>query len=96
VKDSRQIVRRALLTEKGADQREKVNQFVFEVAMDANKIDIKRAVEEIFDVEVLNVQTMIRRGKHKRTGRFFGKRPNWKRAIVRLKSGDSIDLVDQV
>jgi large subunit ribosomal protein L23 len=96
MKDARQIVRRALLTEKGAFQREKGNQFIFEVAMDANKIDIKRAVEEIFDVEVLDVQTMIRRGKAKRMGRFLGKRPNWKRAIVRLKSDDTIDLVDQV
>jgi len=96
MKEARNIIRGLLVTEKGTRLAEKGNQYLFKVDRSANKIDIKRAVEEIFDVEVLNVQTMIRRGKHKRTGRFFGKRPNWKRAIVRLKSGDSIDLVDQV
>ncbi len=96
MRNSRMIVNRALLTEKGAGQREDENQYLFEVAMDANKIEIKRAVEEIFDVTVVGVRTMIRRGKNKRQGRYEGKRPNWKRAIVTLAKDDTIDLVDQV
>jgi large subunit ribosomal protein L23 len=95
MRDPHVIIRTAHLTEKGTVQREKYGQYLFEVATDANKIEIKRAIETIYDVKVGNVRTFVRRGKHKRFGRHEGKRPNWKRAIVTLKSG-TIDLFDQV
>ena len=96
MKSAHAVIRRVLMTEKGAIQRDEHNQYLFHVPRDANKIDIKRAVEEVFEVGVTNVSTQIRRGKNKRFGRFQGKRPNWKRAIVTLKSGDTIDVFDQV
>jgi len=95
MRDPHTIIRTAQLTEKGTMQREQYGQYLFEVAIDANKIEIKRAIEAIYDVEVGKVQTIVRRGKHKRFGRYEGKRPNWKRAIVTLKSG-TIDLFEQV
>ncbi|HIZ77282.1 MAG TPA: 50S ribosomal protein L23 [Firmicutes bacterium] len=70
------------------------NKYSFEVAKDANKIDIKRAVEEQFDVTVLNVTTRNIRGKVKRQGRYEGKRPDKKKAIVTLKDGDKIQVFE--
>ena len=70
------------------------NKYSFEVAKDANKIDIKRAVEEQFDVTVLNVTTRNNRGKVKRQGRYEGKRPDKKKAIVTLKDGDKIQVFE--
>lgn len=96
MRDPRVIVRKALLTEKGADQRESHNQYLFEVAKNANKIEIKAAIESLFDVHVEKVTTMIRHGKTKRFGRYEGTRPDWKRAIVTLKQGEEIELFDQV
>jgi large subunit ribosomal protein L23 len=90
------IVVRALMSEKGARQREQDNQYLFEVNPTANKIEIKRAVEAIFSVSVAGVRTMVVRGKRKRMGMHSGMRPNWKKAIVTLKQGDTIDLFDQV
>ena len=94
MRDPRSIIRRIHFTEKGNKQHEKYNKFLFEVSMDANKIEIKRAVEEIFDVNVTGVQTLVRRGKNKRYGRFEGKRANWKRAIVTLAEGQEIPIFD--
>ena len=70
------------------------NKYSFEVAKDANKIDIKRAVEEQFDVTVLNVTTRNIRGKVKRQGRYEGKRPDKKKAIATLKDGDKIQVFE--
>jgi large subunit ribosomal protein L23 len=86
------IVDHILVTEKGTRMREE-NKYQFQVRPDANKPDIKRAVETLFGVHVTNVHTMNRMGKWKR-GRSTrpGKTADWKRAIVTLKSGDSIDL----
>ncbi len=67
-------------------------QVVFEVPVDVNKTQIKKAVQTVFDVEVDNVHTMILRGKIKRRGRHIGKRSNWKKAIVTLKEGSEIDF----
>lgn len=87
------IVKRLDLTEKGAALTEKQNQYLFEVARDANKIEIKRAVEQLFKVGVVKVNTLTRAGKAKRNRRGgIGFRPDWKRAIVTLKEGDKIDL----
>lgn len=96
MKDARSIVRKALITEKGTALREVRNQYFFEVARDANKIEIKRAVEAIFNVKVKGVQTLQIRGKVKRQGRFSGKRPDWKKAIVTLLPDHKIELFEQI
>ena len=94
--DSRQVVKRALITEKGSILREKARQYTFEVHPDANKIEIKRAVETIFKVKVETVRTQNMHGKVKRLGRSVGRRPDWKRAVVTLAPEQSIELFDQV
>ena len=96
MKDARQIVKRALITEKGSVLRERANQYSFEVDADANKIEIKRAVEAIFKVKVKDVRTQLMHGKVKRLGRSAGRRPDWKRAIVTLAADQTIELFDQV
>jgi large subunit ribosomal protein L23 len=88
-----QIIRRPIiLTEKANILREKNNQVVFEVARAANKIEIKAAVQKLFNVKVTNVSTMVVRGKDRRMGRGYAKTNNWKKAVVTLKEGDSIDF----
>jgi large subunit ribosomal protein L23 len=94
MKDYRKVIITHLLTEKISVAREKQNIYVFQVARDANKIDIKEAIERLFNVKVDGVRTMIIHGKIKRLGRFTGKRPNWKKAIVNLKAGDTISQLD--
>ncbi len=94
--DSRLIVVRPIVTEKTSNMREESNRYVFEVASTANKIEIKRAVEEIFDVNVEKVTTWYSRGKNRRRGAFVGKTPDRKRAAVTLKEGDNIPLFEQV
>jgi large subunit ribosomal protein L23 len=95
-KEPRSIVRRALVTEKGTRLREGHNGYLFEVARDANKIQIKHAVEVIFNVKVANVRTLRVHGKPKRMGRYEGHRPDWKKAVVTLQKGGSIELFEQV
>jgi large subunit ribosomal protein L23 len=103
------IIKRPLLTEKGTrlretggqaevpEEGEEVEQKVlFEVARDANKVQIREAVEKLFQVTVLDVRTQIVRGKLKRIGRFAGRRPHWKKAIVTLKAGDTIEFFEGV
>jgi large subunit ribosomal protein L23 len=88
-----QIIRRPIiLTEKATTLREKHNPVVFEVARDANKVQIRDAVQRLFKVNVTGVNTMLMRGKERRMGRGRGKMQNWKKAIVTLKEGDSIDF----
>ncbi len=96
MKDPRSIVRKALITEKGTVLRELRNQYHFEVSRDANKIEIKRAIETIFAVKVAEVRTMQMRGKVKRQGRWVGKRSDWKKAIVTLKPDQKIELFEQI
>jgi large subunit ribosomal protein L23 len=89
------IIKRPIaLTEKAARLREG-NQVVFEVALAANKIEIKSAVEALFAVKVTEVNTLVQRGKVKRLGRQLGKRPNWKKAVVTLREGDDIQFFDE-
>ena len=95
MKDQHQIVRRALQTEKSS-QLQAENKYVFEVDRRAGKPEIKKAVEFLFKVKVTSVRTMTVRGKVKRMGRFSGKRPDWKKAVVTLAEGSSIDLVGEV
>jgi large subunit ribosomal protein L23 len=96
MKDPRNVVKRALITEKGTVLRETRNQYHFEVARDANKIEIKRAIETIFSVKVDSVRTQQMRGKLKRQGRFAGRRSDWKKAIVTLQPEQKIDLFEQI
>ena len=87
------IIRKLLVSEKGTRLKETANQYLFEVAKDANKIEIKAAVEEAFKVKVTGVRTMNRQGKAKRLRTAsYGKTSDWKRAVVTLKDGDSINL----
>ena len=90
------VIRRPIITEKGNLQKELNNKVTFEVHPDANKREIKAAVETIFKVRVLNVRSLNQRGKMKRVGRFFGKRRNWKKAIVTLGPNDQIEFFEGV
>jgi large subunit ribosomal protein L23 len=88
-----QIIRRPIiLTEKANALREQNNQVIFEVVRTANKVQIREAVQKLFKVEVTRVNTMIMRGKDRRMGRGYSRTQNWKKAIVTLKEGDSIDF----
>ena len=88
------VVRRALVTEKSNTLRAE-NKYVFEVNRDAGKPEIKAAIQELFNVKVADVHTMSVKGKVKRMGRFEGKRPDWKKAVVTLAAGESIDMLNQ-
>jgi large subunit ribosomal protein L23 len=88
------VVKRPLITEKAERNREANRQYAFEVHRDATKIQVKQAVEKLFNVHVLAVRTAIARGKNKRVGKNVGRRPNWKKAFVTLKEGDTIALFE--
>ncbi len=86
----RQIIVAPMITEKTGIQLQTNNTYTFKVSMNANKIEIKKAIEAIFAVKVLNVNTITMMGKPKRLGKYNGKRPDWKKAIVTLREGDKI------
>ena len=88
------VVKRPLITEKNERAREIGRQYAFEVHRDATKIQVKQAVERLFAVHVLAVRTAVVRGKNKRVGRNVGRRPNWKKAFVTLKEGETIALFE--
>ncbi len=89
------IIKRPIaLTEKASRLKEN-NQVVFEVAPEANKMQIRDAVETLFDVKVTDVNTLVQRGKRKRMGRRLAKRRNWKKAIVTLRTGDDIQFFEE-
>lgn len=88
------VIRRPLITEKANLDKERWNAYHFEVPITVDSQEIREAVEKVFDVKVEKVRTMIVRGKKRRLGRFQGKRPNWKKAIVTLKQGQSIDIFE--
>jgi large subunit ribosomal protein L23 len=87
---------RPLITEKTSIQKEGFNQVSFEVDRRANRVEIKRAIEKIFKVQVADVRTMQIKGKVKQRGRIVGKRRDWKKAIVRLMPGERIDFFEGV
>lgn len=89
-----QVLKAPHLTEKTVLQKEMANQVTFAVEPGANKIEIKQAIESLFKVSVLEVNTIAMRGKRKRLGRFVGKRPDWKKAVVTLKEGDRIEYFE--
>jgi large subunit ribosomal protein L23 len=90
--DPYRIIKRPVISEKSTLMTEKNNKYVFEVALDANKIQIKKAVEDVFKVAVLKVRTMRMPGKTKRVRLQVGRTPIWKKAIVTLKQDDRIEL----
>jgi large subunit ribosomal protein L23 len=90
MKPIKDILSKPLLTEKASSLRFDENQYVFKVRMDANKIEIKKAVETRFNVIVDNVNTSVVRGKLKRTRQGVGRKPSWKKALVRVREGDTI------
>jgi len=109
MRNPQQIIKRPLLTEKGNVQRETggaveapsdpeqlSRKILFEVATDANKYEIRDAIEKLFKVNVLDVHTSIVRGKEKRIGKFQGRRSNWKKAVVTLAKGQTIEFFEGV
>jgi len=94
VKNPRDIIFEPIVSEKSYDLIEDTNTYTFVVDRRANKTEIKQAVASIFDVEVVSVNTMNRKGKLKRTGYVQGKRKDTKRALVRLADGDKIDIFE--
>ena len=90
------ILLKPLLTEKLTSLREKGNKVGFVVRSDANRIEIKRAVETMLKVRVERVNVMNVRGKTKRLGKFTGRRSDWKKAIVTLKAGEKLDMFEGV
>ena len=88
------IIRRPIITEKTNIQKDQSNQVTFEVDPRANRIEIQRAIEKIFNVKVANTRTMRVRGKIKRRGRILGKRRDWKKAIVTLMPGERIEFFE--
>ena len=90
------IIAAPVITEKGTFVNEIGNQVVFQVRPDANKLEIKHAVERLFKVKVLKVRTSNVLGKTRRVGRSLGRRPDWKKAYVTLGEGQRIDFFEQV
>ena len=103
------VIKRPLLTEKGTRLKETggqpgeeldpatiKSQLLFEVASDANKVEIRHAVEKLWNVDVVDVRTCIVRGKEKRVGRFVGRRSPWKKAIVTLAAGQNVEFFEGV
>jgi large subunit ribosomal protein L23 len=88
------VIKKPLFTEKGGSLKEEQNKILVEVSQGANKIDIKKAVEEIFKVKVEKVATITTQGKWKKYGRSLGKRPDRKKAIITLKKGEKLDFVE--
>ena len=94
--DLYQIIKKPLITEKATKQKEQVNQLTFEVDRIANKILVRNAIENIFKVKVLSVRLMNVKGKERRVGRNVGRKADWKKAIVRLAPGESIEFFEGV
>ena len=92
MKDPRDVIRAPVVSEKSYDLIEDLNTYTFEVDRRANKTEIRQAVQHIFDVDVIKVNTMNRKGKQKRTGWIIGKRSDTKRALVTLAPEDTIDI----
>jgi large subunit ribosomal protein L23 len=91
-----EIIKRPLITEKTNIQKEEYNKVTFEVDRSANRVEIRRAVEKIFNVKVASVRTMHVSGKVKRRGKVQGKRRDWKKAIVTLMAGERIEFFEGV
>ncbi len=88
------VVKKPLFTEKGSALKESDNKLLIEVAMDSNKLEIKKAIEEIFKVKVEKVATIKAHGKWKRYGKSIGKRSDRKKALITLKKGEKLDFIE--
>lgn len=87
-----EVIKRPVISEKGAALAEVAGKYVFEVASDANKLEIKQAIQQLFNVKVKKIHTAIMQGKTKRFARSIVKRPNWKKAMVTLQEGQKIEF----
>jgi len=96
MKDVYHVISSPLITEKGTLVNEQGNQFVFRVCPEANKVEIRRAVETLFKVKVEKVHTLNYLGKKRRVGKSLGQRPRWKKAYVTLAQGQRIDFFESV
>lgn len=94
MREPRRVVLRPIVTEKATGLKDSHNQVTFHVAMDANKVEVRQAIETIFRVKVVDVRTQVVFGKVKRMGRFTGRRPTWKKAVVTLGPGSKIELFE--
>ena len=90
--DAHQVILRPLVTEKNMHRSTRYNQYAFEVNQLANKMDIRRAIEDLFDVRVTKVRTQVRRGKPRRHRFRYGSTKNWKKAIITLHDEDRINF----
>jgi len=86
------VIQAPLISEKGTQLGESANQVLFKVRPDANKVEVKHAVEKLFKVKVVQVRMARYLGKMRRVGRNLGRRPDWKKAYVTLREGDKIDF----
>jgi large subunit ribosomal protein L23 len=91
-----EVIVRPLITEKSTDQLDRLHAYAFVVDRDANKVEIAQAIETLFNVKVKDVRTMQYRGKERRVGRHVGKRAAWKKAVVTLREGDTIEIFEGV
>ncbi len=89
-----QVIKRLLITEKSTIQREEANKYFFEVDRRANKMEIEKAVEKLFNVKVVDVRVMQVLGKKTRRGRITGQKRSWKKAIVTLVAGNRIEITE--
>lgn len=96
MRNLRDVIIRPVVTERSTMMADETNTYAFIVARNANKIEIRKAIETLFDVEVADVRTMNYRGKWRRVGRSIGRRPSYKKAIVKLAEGARIDVYEGV
>jgi large subunit ribosomal protein L23 len=96
MKDIYGVIRKPIVTEKSNIQKEDSNKVTFEVDRKANRIEIRNAVQKLFNVKVVDVNVMNFRGKKKRVGRVIGRKSDWKKAVVTLKPGDKVEFFEGV
>ena len=94
--DIYRVIKEPHVTEKGSLQKELHNQIIFKVDKRANKVEIRQAVEALFKTKVLEVRTINMKGKKRRLGRNIGKKPDWKKALVKLAPGENIEFFEGV
>jgi large subunit ribosomal protein L23 len=94
--NAQQVIIKPLITERSMNQRDDENKYVFQVHLKATKPEIRKAVEELFEVKVMSVTTSNVAGKPKRLGRYPGRRSDWKKAVVRVAEGQKIEIYDAV
>jgi large subunit ribosomal protein L23 len=95
VNEPTKVIMSAVVTEKAERLKAEQNSYTFQVARAANKIDVRRAVEKLFKVHVTDVRVMNVEGKIRRMGRFEGRRPMWKKAVVKVKQGERIEALER-